>query len=73
MKITRVNGVRAAYDAFCTDIGIGGIGLETEIALRAGQVIEFDFPGHEDCMLHYRARILHREGKHYGAYFLDVG
>jgi hypothetical protein len=72
LRILQVNGAPASHDGMCTDVSIGGIGIDTAVALCPGQVVEFEFPGVEDTILRYRARILYRNGNHYGAYYLDV-
>jgi PilZ domain len=72
IRFTAIDGVATAQEGICTDVSIGGIGIDTAVLLRPGQIVAFEFPGIEDCPLHFRARILYRNGDHYGAFYMDV-
>lgn len=70
VRITSVSGDRASIEGTCTDVSPTGAGFDIDAVLGVGDVIEFEFRKTNDVPVTYRARILFRNGKHYGTYFL---
>jgi hypothetical protein len=73
MRLHRDDG--QACDALCTDIGNTGVGFQTAAILRAGEMIELEFPGGggdaPDPHPAVRAQIIYRIGDQYGASFVS--
>jgi PilZ domain len=73
VQLLRNEGERC--DAMCTDIGVSGVGFQTQAILRAGERIELVFPGAVTdgaaLMPTVRAQIIYRIGDQYGASFLS--
>jgi len=70
VRVTYVNGARTSLQGTCTNVSAEGAAFDLEAVLQAGDVIDFEFRNTNDIPVTYRARILYREGHHYGSYFL---
>lgn len=70
VRVTCVSGDRTSIEGTCTNVSSTGAGFDIDAVLRAGDVIEFEFRKTNDVPVTYRARILFRNGNHYGTYFL---
>ena len=73
MRLHRDDG--EACDALCTDIGNTGVGFQTPAILRAGEMVDLEFPGGGgDAQVPHpavRAQIIYRIGDQYGASFIS--
>jgi len=70
VRITYVSGERTSIDGMCTNVNTAGAAFDIDAVLHAGDVIDFEFCNTNDVPVIYRARILYRDGTHYGTYFL---
>jgi hypothetical protein len=70
VRVTCVSGDRTSIEGTCTDVSPTGAGFDIDAVLKAGDVIEFEFRNTNDVPVIYRARVLFRDGNHYGTYFL---
>lgn len=65
-----------ACDALCTDIGNTGVGFQTAAILRAGELVDLEFPGGggdaPEPHPGVRAQIIYRIGDQYGAAFVST-
>ena len=71
VRIVYVSGRRTSYEGTCTNVSSTGAGFDINAVLRVGDEIEFEFRNTDDVPVLHTARILYREGKHYGTYFLN--
>ena len=73
MQLLRGHGERCY--ALCTDIGVSGVGFQTDEVLRAGEMVELVFPGAaadiDTPSPPVRAQIIYRIGDQYGASFVS--
>ncbi len=72
VRVMYVSGKRVSYNGTCTNVSTSGAAIELEGVLQAGDVIEFEFRNTDDMPIVHRARIMYRNGSHYGLYFLNV-
>ena len=70
VRLTCVSGDRTSIEGTCTNVSPTGAGFDINAVLRVGDVIEFEFRNTNDVPVTYRARVLFRDGSHYGTYFL---
>lgn len=70
VRILYVSGMRTSLEGFCTNISATGAAFDINTVLRVGDSIDFEFRNTDDMPVVHRARILYRNGNHYGAYFL---
>ena len=70
LRITYVCGARTSIEAICTNVSTAGAAFDIDAVLQVGDVIDFEFRNTNDVPVTYRARILFRNGNHYGTYFL---
>jgi hypothetical protein len=74
MRLLRESGERC--EALCTDVGSSGVGFQTVTVLRAGEIIDLQFPGAggdaQGPHPPVRAQIIYRIGDQYGASFLTL-
>ena len=54
------------FSAMCTDVNLGGIGLETEHVLKVGQRLELELTTHNGCVQQVPLMVIYRMGTHYG-------
>jgi len=73
LRLVREDGEQC--DAVCTDIGHSGVGFHTDALLRAGEMIDLEFPvGAADAsgpQPAVRAQIIYRIADQYGASFIS--
>ena len=72
VRVTYVSGKRVSYDGTCTNVRTSGAAIEINGTLGVGDVIDFEFRNTDDIPAIHRARVLYRNGNHYGMYFLNV-
>ena len=69
VRLVCADGVQ--HEGVCTDIGDSGLGFQTDALLRAGEVVDMEFPSAaaDTPSPHpaVRAQIIYRMGDHYGA------
>jgi hypothetical protein len=70
VRVTGVNGSRTSLEGTCTNVSTAGAAFDIDAVLQVGDVIDFEFRNTNDIPVTYRARILYRDGCHYGTYFL---
>lgn len=70
VRVIAVSGDRTSIEGTCTNVSATGAGFDIDARLQAGDVIEFEFRNTNDVPVTYRARVLFRNGNHYGTYFL---
>ena len=70
VRITYVSGERTSIEGTCTNVSPAGAAFEVDAVLQVGDVIDFEFRNTNDIPVTYRARVLFRNGCHYGTYFL---
>jgi len=70
VRVTYVCGARTSIEGTCTNVSPAGAAFDIDAILQVGDVIDFEFCNTNDVPVTYRARILFREGSHYGTYFL---
>jgi hypothetical protein len=70
VRVTLVSGDRTSIEGTCTNVSPTGAGFDIDAVLQVGDVIEFEFRKTNDIPVTYRARVLFRNGNHYGTYFL---
>jgi len=70
VRLRRTDGSGREHEGICKTVAVGGMGVETEVELAVGEVIEADFMDNESMPC--RARIVYRNKKEYGLQFLDI-
>lgn len=70
VRVTYVCGERASIEGTCTNVSAGGAAFDLDAMLQVGDIIDFEFRNTNDVPVMYRARVLFRNGNHYGTYFL---
>ena len=70
VRVIYVSGERASLEGTCTNVSATGAAFDIDAALQVGDIIDFEFRNTNDIPVTYRARILFRNGNHYGTYFL---
>lgn len=70
VRVTYVSGNRTSLEGTCTNVSTAGAAFELDAILQVGDLIDFEFRNTNDIPVTYRARILYRNGHHYGTYFL---
>ena len=70
VRVTSVSGERTSIEGTCTNVSPTGAAFDVDAVLQVGDVIEFEFRNTNDIPVTYRARVLFRNGNHYGTYFL---
>ena len=70
VRVTYVCGARTSLEGTCTYVSTAGAAFDINAALQVGDVIDFEFRNTNDVPVTYRARILDRDGNHYGTSFL---
>ena len=70
VRVISVCGDRTSIEGTCTNVSPTGAGFDIGAVLQVGDVIEFEFRNTNDIPVTYRARVLFRNGNHYGTYFL---
>ena len=70
VRVTYVSGTRTSLEGTCTNVSTTGAAFDIASVLQVGDVIDFEFRNTNDVPVTYRARILYRDGYHYGTYFL---
>lgn len=71
VRVTYVSGTRTSLEGTCTNVSTAGAAFDLNAVLQVGDVIDFEFRHTNDIPAIYRARILYRDGNHYGTYFLS--
>ena len=71
IRIVGIDGVPTYYPGICTNLSRGGVGLETSARLEVGKVIEFEFVQATDEAVRYWVRILFRNDRRYGGYYVN--
>jgi hypothetical protein len=72
VRVTYVSGTRTSLEGTCTNVSTTGAAFELNAVLQVGDIIDFEFRNTNDVPVTYRARILYRDGTHYGSYFLTA-
>ena len=70
VRVTYVCGERTSIEGTCTNVSAAGAAFDIDAVLQVGDVIDFEFRNTNDVPVTYRARVLFRNGNHYGTYFL---
>lgn len=70
VRVVYVSGTPTSLEGTCSNVTTSGAAFDINAALQVGDLIEFEFCNTHDSPLTYRARILYRNGYHYGAYFV---
>jgi hypothetical protein len=70
VRVTYVSGERTSIEGTCTNVSPAGAAFDLDAVLQVGDVIDFEFRNTNDVPVTYRARVLFRNGRHYGTYFL---
>jgi hypothetical protein len=70
VRVTYVSGSRTSLEGTCTNVSTAGAAFDLNAVLQVGDVIDFEFRNTNDIPVTYRARILYRDGNHYGTYFI---
>jgi len=70
VRVTYVSGARTSLEGTCTNVSTAGAAFDINAVLQVGDIIDFEFRNTNDVPVTYRARILFREGNHYGTYFV---
>jgi hypothetical protein len=70
VRITCVSGERTSIEGTCTNVSPAGAAFDVDAVLQVGDIIDFEFRNTNDVPVSYRARVLFRNGYHYGTYFL---
>jgi hypothetical protein len=70
VRITYVSGAGTSIEGTCTNVSPAGAAFDIDAILQVGDVIDFEFRNTNDIPATYRARVLFRDGNHYGTYFL---
>jgi len=71
ISIFNVQDDLTSHAGVCTDLSSGGMGFETGVLLRVGQVVEFEFVQTSDEAVRYSIRILARNYGHYASCWVD--
>ena len=71
IHMVRIDGAPTYYAGICTNLSRGGIGFETSARLEVGKVIEFEFIQVTHEAVRYRGRILFRNDRRYGVYYVN--
>ena len=71
IRILGIEGKPVYYPAMCTNLSRGGVGFETSARIKVGKIIEFEFVQVVDENVRYWLRILFRNGKYYGGYYVN--
>ena len=71
MRILAVDGGPVFYPAVCTNLSRGGLGFESDARLEVGKVIEFEFVQVVDEAVRYWVKILFRDNRRYGGYYVN--
>ena len=71
IRIVGIDGAPTYYPGICTNLSRGGIGFESSARLEVGKVIEFEFIQVSDQAVRYWVRILFRNGRRYGGYYVN--
>ena len=58
--------------AVCTDLSEGGVSFETPAELNVGDIVILEFQLKGEAAYRCHARLTHRMGRRYGAYFLGA-
>ena len=66
VRITYVSGERTSIEGTCTNVSPAGAAFDVDAVLQVGDVIDFEFRNTNDVPVTYRARVLFRNGYHYG-------
>ncbi len=71
IRIASLDSQSMSIDAKCTDISAAGLGFDSDVVFRVGSMIKVEFPACDDKEPNlFSARVLFREGSHYGACFI---
>jgi hypothetical protein len=70
VRVTYVSGERTSIEGTCTNVSAAGAAFDIDSVLQVGDIIDFEFRYTNDVPVSYRARVLFRNGNHYGTYFL---
>jgi len=70
VRVTYVSGERTSIEGTCTNVSTAGAAFDIDAVLQVGDIIDFEFRNTNDVPVTYRARVLFRNGYHYGTYFL---
>jgi len=70
VRVTYVSGERTSIEGTCTNVSAAGAAFDIDVVLQVGDIIDFEFRNMNDVPVTYRARVLFRQGNHYGTYFL---
>jgi len=71
IRIVGIDGAPTYYAGICTNLSRGGVGFETSARLEVGKVIEFEFIQITDEAVRYWVRILFRNERRYGGYYVN--
>jgi hypothetical protein len=71
IRIVAIDGAPTYYPGICTNLSRGGVGFETSARLEVGKVIEFEFIQVTDEAVRYWVRILFRNDRRYGGYYVN--
>jgi hypothetical protein len=71
IRIVGIDGSPTYHPGICTNLSRGGVGFETSARLEVGKVIEFEFIQVTDEAVRYWVRILFRNERRYGGYYVN--
>ena len=71
IRIVSIGGNPVVYPGVCTNLSRGGVGFETTARIEVGKVIEFEFVQVVDEAVRYWLKILFRNDKRYGGYYVN--
>lgn len=64
--VTLRSSNRSEFTGVCTDVNLGGIGLETDYVLKVGQRVELELTSADARKQCVPMMVIYRMGKHYG-------
>lgn len=71
IRILGIEGNPVMYPGVCTNLSRGGVGFETTARIEVGKVVEFEFVQVVDEPVRYWLRILFRNDRRYGGYYVN--
>jgi hypothetical protein len=71
IRILSIDGNSVAHPGVCTNLSRGGVGFDTAARIEVGKVIEFEFVQVVDEPVRYWLKILFRNERRYGGYYVN--
>jgi hypothetical protein len=71
IRILSIGGNQVAYPGTCTNLSRGGVGIETSARIEVGRLVEFEFVHVVDEAVRYCIKILFRDDRRYGGYYVN--